>query len=75
MRKWISGFIVGLFLASTTLASAGTQQITVQDASQVKFTFNGVKKSVPSGYTVLMYQDRTYVPARFVAENLGANVG
>lgn len=37
-------------------------------------TFDGEKKELPEGYEILVYQDRTYVPARYVAEELGATV-
>lgn len=75
MKRFLTVMILGSILTSTTIVSAGSNQVTVNDASYVRFMFNGIEKSVPEGYTVLMYQDRTYVPARFVAENLGANVG
>ncbi|KEO82831.1 copper amine oxidase N-terminal domain-containing protein [Tumebacillus flagellatus] len=41
---------------------------------EVHFVFNGQEKTLDSGYAALSYQDHVYVPARFVAENLGALV-
>ncbi|PWK07477.1 copper amine oxidase N-terminal domain-containing protein [Tumebacillus permanentifrigoris] len=73
MKKWVSGFVVGSVLAS--VATAGAATLMVNDAGYIHFKFDGVQKSVPSGYTVLEYEGRTYVPARFVAEQFGANVG
>lgn len=43
-------------------------------AANVKFQFNDVEKQLPPGYAVLHYNDRIYVPARFIAEELGADV-
>jgi hypothetical protein len=44
-------------------------------AGDITFQFDGQGEEMPAGYTVLLYENRTYVPARFVAEQLGASVG
>lgn len=41
----------------------------------VQFIFDDQITPLPLGYTVLNYEGRTYVPTRFVAEQLGAEVG
>lgn len=73
MKKTAMGVLAGLLLASTT-AGFAAGNLTALDASHIKFKFNGSEKTVPSGYKVLMFEDRTYVPARFVAENMNATV-
>lgn len=75
MKKMIGSFLAGVIFASTAVAGAAAYgTITVNDNSFVKFKFDGVEKQLPAGYSVLNYQGRTYVPARFVAEQLGAKV-
>lgn len=71
-KQLIAGVIIGSVVASTGVAAAN-QKITAY-LSDIDFTFDGVRKDVPSGFSVLNYDGRTYVPARFVAEELGATV-
>ncbi|PWK04981.1 copper amine oxidase N-terminal domain-containing protein [Tumebacillus permanentifrigoris] len=40
----------------------------------IHFLFDGNEKLLDSEYRALMYNDHVYVPVRFVAENLNANV-
>ncbi|MBL0386771.1 copper amine oxidase N-terminal domain-containing protein [Tumebacillus sp. ITR2] len=44
------------------------------DTRGVRFVFDGQEKKLDEGYVAISYQDHVYVPARFVAENLGALV-
>lgn len=72
-KQFISGVIVGglLLSAGNVLANnASLPSIT----NWVKYKFNGEEKQLPSGYTTLNYDGHTYVPARFIAEELGAKV-
>ncbi|MCX7568719.1 stalk domain-containing protein [Tumebacillus sp. DT12] len=68
----IAGIIIGAVVAGTGVAAA--DQTVNAYLSSFKFKFNGVEKQLPEGYTVLNYQNRSYVPARFVAESMGGNV-
>ncbi|WP_282200288.1 copper amine oxidase N-terminal domain-containing protein [Collibacillus ludicampi] len=54
------------YAADTRVITATTQPIV--------FQFNGQWVSLGSDYTAINYNGRIYVPARFVAENMGANV-
>ena len=75
-------FIMGLIIGALTMVSVGVfanssahQQITAWLVNNVQFIFNGEYKSIPEEYGgVIIYQDRTYVPTRFIAENLDAEV-
>lgn len=69
------GILVGSLLSVNTGILAESYQYvrTVLD-DNISFMINGEEKSVPDGYHVLIYEDRTYVPARFIAEELGADV-
>lgn len=74
-RQFLAGIIIGLLCALPCGALAKvTQQVSAWAAEQISFVFDGEKKELPAGYTVLLYNDHTYVPARFVAEKLGAKV-
>jgi hypothetical protein len=74
-KQLLAGIIIGLLCALPCGALAkATQQVSAWAAEQISFVFDGEKKELPAGYTVLLYNDRTYVPARFVAEELGAEV-
>lgn len=71
----IAGIIIGCLctLPVGALASA-TGFVSAFLDGAVTFQFDGQKQALPEGYTVLNYENRTYVPARFVAERLGASV-
>lgn len=74
-KQLLAGVIIGLLCALPCGALAkATQQVSAWAAEQISFVFDGEKKELPAGYTVLLYNDRTYLPARFVAEQLGAEV-
>lgn len=74
-RFFLIGLIIGcmLMLSSGALAAVGKTVSAIADA-YISFEFDGEKKELPEGYTVLLYEGRTYVPSRFVAESLGADV-
>jgi hypothetical protein len=66
-------FVAGCVLAGGSAVFA-SQNISAIVAG-THFKFNGVEKPLPAGYVSVGYQGHTYVPARFVAEQLGAQVG
>lgn len=69
------GIIIGCILTfSTGILASTITTVSAIKADNVVFEFDGEIKDLPEGYTVLMYNDRTYVPARFIAEELGAEV-
>lgn len=74
-RKLIIGIIIGLLCAMPAGVLASSSWISALLAGDVTFQFDGQREALPAGYTVLLYENRTYVPARFVAERLGASVG
>lgn len=72
-KQFIAGVIVGGVLLSggNVLANnASLPSIT----NWVKYKINGEYKALPSGYTTLNYDGHTYVPTRFISEQLGADV-
>lgn len=81
MKKYkhlILGIVIGVCLTSAAgvLANSNTHSpITAWLVNNVHFIFNGEYKSIPEEYGgVIIYNDRTYVPTRFIAESLGAEV-
>lgn len=71
----IAGIIIGCLCAVPVgvLANASSFVSAFLDGT-VTFQFDGQEQALPEGYTVLNYENHTYVPARFVAERLGASV-
>lgn len=75
-RKLLMGIIIGLLLALPAGVLASTSAwVSALNDGDIAFQFDGQRETLPAGYTVLLYENRTYVPARFVAERLGAEVG
>lgn len=72
MKKFFLGLICGVSLAATTAVYASD---TIQAyLFSVRYEFNGQTKELDSEYTTLNYNGHAYVPIRFLAENIGANV-
>lgn len=71
----LTGVLIGSMVSYGASAFANNYQtVSAYLADSISFKFDNVEKELPSGYDVLLYNDRTYVPARFVAEELGATV-
>ncbi|MCP3773506.1 copper amine oxidase N-terminal domain-containing protein [Paenibacillus sp. MZ04-78.2] len=71
MRKYVIGFVCGLFVSMSTIvyASDSIQALLFP----VNFSFNGNKIDLGE-YKILNYENHTYVPIRFVAENTGISI-
>lgn len=67
------GILIGITIMMSAVVFANSN-VAALLSSHVTFFFNGEKKVLPQGYEVLTYNGRTYTPARFVAEELGAEV-
>lgn len=74
-KHLLLGLVLGIVVTlSFSPISAMTDTITAFMRPGFQFYFNGTPVPIPAGQTVLVYEGRSYVPARFVAENLGADV-
>jgi hypothetical protein len=73
LKKFFLGLTCGIALTATTAVYASD---TIQAyLFPVKYVFNGQTKELDSEFTTLNYNGHTYVPVRWVSENMGANVG
>ena len=77
MKKFIAGVLVGLLISSgVAFASNGMEVIQAILNRDIKMTWNGAvfePIDPANGQRVypIVYSDRTYIPARFVAEKAG----
>lgn len=73
MKKFVSGFLVGAILFCGLPALAKTD--TVQGVyNKIKIAVNGKSISFAKGDEPISVNGRTYVPAKYIAEALGATV-
>ncbi len=70
------GIILGIILTMSfqVFAAPALEKIQAYVNRDMTFTFDGKAVALDPEYQVLVYNDRSYVPVRFVAENLGATV-
>ncbi|UOF92220.1 copper amine oxidase N-terminal domain-containing protein [Fodinisporobacter ferrooxydans] len=78
---WNSDTHTVAFTTGTGQTGAPTPYIQISaskikvDPQQINFVFNGQPVTLDSSYVAINYNGHIYVPARFVAEHLGAVVG
>lgn len=72
IKSFLSGLLVGGIIATSIGVYATGNQVIANIASDFNFKFNGIYKM--SGDDILVYKGKSYVPARFVGESLGAEV-
>lgn len=73
IRYLILGIVIGAAIMSSALVFANTP-ISAWVANNIGLYFNNQFTELPQGYDVILYNGRAYTPARFVAEELGAEV-
>lgn len=71
---FILGIIIGISITHTDIVSAASNIVSVFLSPHITYTVNGINKEVPEDSTTLIYGNRVYVPARFIAEALGGQV-
>lgn len=72
-KHLLAGLLIGVTLSGVGVAFAD-QSIQVGLSDSIKFVFNGQEKPLPADQKVIAYNGYNYMPARFIAENLGATV-
>ena len=75
-RYLLLGAAAGLLLALgiQTYAQDALTSVTAWLRNDYRIEYNGEEQSRPEGYDILVYQDRTYLPLRYVGELLGADI-
>ena len=75
MKYVLLGLVIGVILTLTiSPIGAVTQTVTAYLRPGFQFYFDGEPTPLTAGQSVLVFNDRSYVPARFVAENMGGEV-
>lgn len=75
-KSLLTGILAGVLISMPIHMYANDIKTKVETwaTPYVQFIFDDQITPLPLGYTVLNYEGRTYVPTRFVAEQLGAEV-
>ena len=71
---FVSGILIGMAIFTSVVFALGTEKEITVNYLPLKFFFNGVEKVPPSGEEGFVYNGRTYVPLRFMAESMGQPV-
>ncbi len=70
-RSFITGFILGAFIFGGAVYAANMIEV---HFVPLKYFYNGFELKPVQGEEGFIYEGRTYVPLRFVSENLGKDV-
>lgn len=73
-KSLVTGIVIGTTLSGIGTGFAEGNNVSATIENWIQFKFNGVSQSLPSDYSILNYKGRIYVPARYIAEQLGADV-
>ena len=75
-RYLLLGAAAGLLLSLgvQTYAQDALTSITAWIRNDYHIEYNGKEQTLPEGYDILVYQDRTYLPLRYIGEMVGAEV-
>ncbi len=75
-RYLLLGAAAGLLLSLgvQTYAQDALTSITAWLRNDYRIEYNGEEQTLPEGYDILVYQDRTYLPLRYVGELVGAEI-
>ena len=67
-----AGFL--LSLGVQTYAQDALTSVTAWIRNDYRIEYNGEEQTLPEGYDILVYQDRTYLPLRYIGGMVGAEV-
>lgn len=71
---FVSGILIGMAIFTSVVFALGTEKEITVNYLPLKFFFSGVEKVPPAGEEGFVYNGRTYVPLRFMAESMGQPV-
>jgi len=74
VKSRVAGHLISLLLGGLIFSSAAYAAGINVDFLPLKFFVNGEEKTTLSGQPAFIYNGRTYVPLRFLAESLGCGV-
>lgn len=77
MKNNCKSFIAGMLIGSISFGTLGVyalNKITAYEDGYYMYKFNGKVLDMPKDMTNIVYNDRSYVPVRFITEALGATV-
>lgn len=69
----LAGIMIGILISSVAALALNVINIQVE-REPLQYYFNDIKKEPTAGEEGFIYNDRTYVPLRFMAETLGKEV-
>jgi len=72
MKKFLFGLSFGILISITSVTFAADSNKIEALIFNAKYVFNGIGKSLTSDYKTLNIDGNTYVPTRFIAENIGS---
>lgn len=72
--SFVAGLLIGAVLFTSSIVYAGQRMSLTVEKVPFKYFFNGVQKYPPSDQQGFLYNGRTYVPLRFMAEASGMSV-
>ena len=75
IRPYVIGFVAGAVCMVSTSVIAANSEVVAQVFNEAFFKINDKLVYAPSDQPVINYNNRAYVPVRFVAEQLGCEVG
>lgn len=73
-RNAAAGFVAGALCMVSVTAFGAYSDVTAKLFNDVTFKFDGVATASPANQPVLNYNGYTYVPIRYVSDNLGATI-
>lgn len=73
-KHFIAGIIAGITIMAAVPVLAENERVVALIDRTIKLEIAGEVKTLPEGYEVLTYKGFTYLPSRYVAEQLGCKV-
>ena len=75
-RYLLLGAAAGLLLSLgvQTYAQDALTSVTAWIRNDYRIEYNGKEQTLPEGYDILVYQDRTYLPLRYIGAIVGAEI-
>ena len=75
-RYLAAGLVLGICISAgvQVFAQDAVQKITASVRNDYTIQYNGETQALPPTYHIVSYQDRTYLPIRYISDLLGADI-